>query len=457
MHVLLAAHALPPATTGGTELYTVRLAEALAARGHEVTVAAPRGATATVDGATVVELPDPRPSDGTDDGIAFDDAGGVVSPAIDAAVTALLEAREPDLVHLQHFKGLSASIPSRCAERGIPCVATLHDFWTLCHREQLRRPDGTRCSGPSSVEKCIGCYAGVVARALAPASDDSESDESRLERLAGERAGLEAAVAEPVARRTRRLRRALADCDRLVSPSRFLRDVFVEYGTDPERIVHRRNGIRTGRFRRATFEPDEPLHVGYAGRIAESKGVHLLLAALERLPDADLEVHVHGRFEPDEEPYHARLRDRAADRDRVRFHGRYDDAADVFPEFDVFVLPSIWLENSPLVIQEAFAAGVPVVTGDRGGMAELVDNGADGLTVPVGDADALAAALRHLATDPDLVRRLRAGVEEPTDLGTHADELLALYGEHVTGASESGRRSEEPGDSGRSVESTGDV
>ncbi|WP_408957581.1 glycosyltransferase family 4 protein [Natrinema sp. 74] len=460
MRVLLAAHALPPDTYGGTELYTVRLAEAIADRGHSVTVAAPRGADATVDGATVVRLPDPAPTPRPDDGIDPAGAEGVVRPAIDAAVADLLEARDPDLVHLQHLKGLSAGIPTVCADAGVPCIATLHDFWTLCHREQLRRPDGARCSGPDSLAKCVGCYADAVGRHVAPAADDPgmktrDRWDQREHERDGEsgprnRLGLESVVADPVARRTDRLRRALTECDRLVSPSRFLRDVFVEYGTDPNLLVHRRNGIRTGRFGESTFDPDDPLHVGYAGRIAESKGVHLLLAALEWLPDADLAVHVHGRFEPDAEPYHARLRKRAAGEPRVRFHGRYGDAADVFPTFDVFVLPSVWLENSPLVIQEAFAAGVPVVTGDRGGMAELVDDGVDGLTVPVGDAAALAATLRRLAADPDLVRRLRAGVAEPTTLGDHADDLLALYREHgPADASEQG--GDETSERGRSV------
>jgi len=465
MHVLLVAHALPPDTRGGTELYTVRVAEAFTDRGHDVTVAAPRGASATVDGAAVVELPDPAPALRPEDGVAVSgsESSGVVRPAVDTAVADLLDECSPDVVHLQHFKGLSTGVPTVCDDRGIPCIATLHDFWTLCHREQLRRPDGACCSGPSSIEKCVGCYADVVARVVAPSADGGEDGTGDKDDVGGEekggaegsdlerrsRRGLESAVAEPVARRTRLLRHALESCDRLVSPSRFLRDVFVEYGTDPKRIVHRRNGIRTSRFRESTFDPAEPLRAGYAGRIAESKGVHVLLEALERIPDADLEVHVHGQFAPDEEPYHARLERAAADLDRVRFHGRYPDAADVFPTFDVFVLPSIWLENSPLVIQEAFAAGVPVVTGDRGGMAELVDDGTDGLTVPIGDADALAAALRQLSTDAELVHRLRAGVEEPTDLDGHADDLLAFYREHVRTAMRDDR-SDESRECGRS-------
>ncbi|WP_247729042.1 glycosyltransferase family 4 protein [Halovivax limisalsi] len=447
MRILLAAHALPPATRGGTELYTVRLAEKFAARGHAVTVAAPRGADATVEGATVVELPDaaPRP----EDGVGLSRAAGVEQPEIDDAVSTLFDegSSTADIVHLQHFKGLSSGIPSLCADRGVPCIATLHDFWTLCHREQLRKPDGTPCSGPTSIAKCAECYADAVARFAAESSDGTDAERIRP--------GLESGFADAVARRTRGLRRALGDCDRLVSPSRYLRDVFVDFGFDSARIVHRRNGIRTDEFRGSTFDADTPLQIGYAGRIAESKGVHLLVEALDHI-SADVDLHVHGSFSPDEEPYHASLRDAArriegsAERDRIRFHGSYPDAPAVFDALDVFVLPSIWVENSPLVIQEAFAAGVPVVTGDRGGMAELVTHGDDGLTVPVGDVDALAEALERLAVDPELVRRLRAGVEPPTELDDHATELLALYREQLRadGSDESGGRPEGRNESG---------
>lgn len=427
MRILLAAHALPPDTHGGTELYTTRLATEFAARGHTVTVAAPRGTDAEVEGATVVGLPDVV--DRPEDGVAFTPAGDTTNSVVDNAVVDLLETFDPDVVHLQHLKGLSPRIPALCADHGVTCILTLHDFWTLCHREQLRQPDGTRCSGPTSIEKCTTCYAEYVSQHVLESNFDAPSQ------TASDGEGVKSIVAEPVAHRTDRLRRALEACDRLVAPSRYLRDVFVRYGTDPARIVQLRNGIQTDRFQTSTFDPDEPLQVGYAGRVAESKGVHLLVHAIDHVPNAEL--HVYGQFNPDEEPYHARLRETVGD--RVRFHGWYAAAADVFADLDVFVLPSVWVENSPLVIQEAFAAGVPVVTSDIGGMTELVTDGVDGLTVPVSNRDALAAALERLATDPDLVRRLRAGVEPPTDLADHADELLALYREHGTATADPGR------------------
>ena len=70
----------------------------------------------------------------------------------------------------------------------------------------------------------------------------------------------------------------------------------------------------------------------------------------------------------------------------------------VLHDVDVLVVPSMWIENAPFIIREAFAAGVPVIASDLGGMAEMVRDGVDGLLFPPGDARSLAACLRRLST-----------------------------------------------------------
>ncbi|MFC7157352.1 glycosyltransferase family 4 protein [Halomarina halobia] len=432
MRVLLVVHALPPATYGGTELYTAHLAEAFARRGHEVGVATPRGtAAADLDGVAVHDLPEPVAADvQTDRGLPT----GPVDPAVDARFDDLLASVDPDVVHLQHLKGLSATLPSLCEARGAACLLTLHDYWTLCHREQLHRPDGTRCVGPESTAKCTDCYL-----ADRPFSAVESAVESRPPGEARPGAGAPSAGEPPprrdgsgdavrefyvdaVAARGRALRRALSAADRLISPSAFLRDRFVAFGVPPAHVVQRRNGILVDRFEDTGFD-GPPVRIGYAGRIAPEKGVHLLLEAFSDL-DGDATLEVFGGFDPDGDDYHARL---AAAGDGVSFHGRYDDPATPYRAMDVFVLPAVWYENSPLVIQEAHASGVPVVTADVGGMAELVTDGVDGATFAVGDADALADALARLVRDPARLERLRDGVREPKRLADHADDLLALY------------------------------
>lgn len=421
MRVLYAVHALPAAGLGGTELYTEQLAEMLgggrfatAARqdadGHEVAVATPRGHETDVEGATVHALPDPGPwTDPT--GQASGLESGVIDEDIDRRFADVLDAFDPDVVHLQHLKFLSANLPSLCHERDVPCLLTLHDVWTACHREQLVRPSGALCDGPESVEKCASCYGDALRQSDSAPSRDATDCRQAVER------------------RTEQLTTARRACDLLVSPSRFLREQFVAFGTPREHIVHRRNGIRVERFIDTEFDPAGPLRVGYAGRITSRKGVHVLVDAFEQV-DGDAELHVFGQFDPRSDPYHDRLREGTGE--RVTFHGQYE-ATTPYERVDVLVVPSLWYENSPLVVQEAFASRVPVVAGDIGGMAELVDHGEDGLTVPPGDVDALADSLQDLVDSPSTVRRLRAGIDPPTSLDEHARELLDLYEAYCRG------------------------
>jgi GT2 family glycosyltransferase len=99
----------------------------------------------------------------------------------------------------------------------------------------------------------------------------------------------------------------------------------------------------------------------------------------------------------------------------------------VFDDLDVLVVPSIWIENAPFIIREAFAAGVPVVTSDLGGMAEMVREGVDGLLFPAGDAAALGAILRRLADDRPLLDALGARTVRPMSIEADAAWLRGIY------------------------------
>jgi glycosyltransferase involved in cell wall biosynthesis len=98
---------------------------------------------------------------------------------------------------------------------------------------------------------------------------------------------------------------------------------------------------------------------------------------------------------------------------QVRFHGRYSnqDIGRKLRQIDVVVVPSMWYENSPLTIQEAFLAGVPVITANRGGMKEWVDKGG-GLLFDTNDAESLAAVLKSIIDDPSQLESLRQTIPQ---------------------------------------------
>jgi glycosyltransferase involved in cell wall biosynthesis len=100
---------------------------------------------------------------------------------------------------------------------------------------------------------------------------------------------------------------------------------------------------------------------------------------------------------------------------------------EVLADSDVMVVPSLWYENSPVVIQEARAAGVPVIVSGHGALAEKVQHGVNGLHFPPGDVTALRDILRRLAHDPALLDRLRRDIPAPADMSDHTQRLERLY------------------------------
>src|SRR6185312_8722434 len=132
-------------------------------------------------------------------------------------------------------------------------------------------------------------------------------------------------------------------------------------------------------------------------------------------------------------------------KDNVVFGGSFshEDLPKLLENIDWVVLPSIWWENSPLVIQEAFKFGRPVICSDIGGMAEKVDDEVNGLHFRVGDPVRLASTLKRAVTTPGLWDTLRQGIPEVYSMDSHVASLTSIYRE-LTGPVPSRSESEAP-------------
>jgi hypothetical protein len=158
------------------------------------------------------------------------------------------------------------------------------------------------------------------------------------------------------------------------------------------------------------------------------KGADVLLEAMQRLAGRPCVLHVHGDFRPAEDPYHARLEELARGAEVV-FHGRFANArlAEVHAGIDILAVPSVWYENSPISIREAFLCGTPVVASRIGGMAESVRDGVDGLLFEAGDPDDLARVLARFLDQPGLAESLRANAPPVKTIERNAREMEFRY------------------------------
>jgi glycosyltransferase involved in cell wall biosynthesis len=199
-------------------------------------------------------------------------------------------------------------------------------------------------------------------------------------------------------------------------------------GLAPERVRHIRNGIR--HFASSPRTPSERVRIGYIGAIHAHKGIDLLVRAFQGLGDR-ASLHVHGTpfGSPVSRAYAEGLHREAGP--GTHFLGPYDNAriGEVLASLDLIVVPSLWYENSPLTIQEAFHGGVPVVTADVGGMAELVRHEVDGLHFRFGDEESLRVTLRGLVDHPKRIAQLRANIAAVPSIGEQAVVVRRCYEE----------------------------
>lgn len=345
-----------------------------------------------------------------------------------------LEERRPQVVHAFHLRYLGGNLLAEARLRGAGTVVHLMDFWFVCPVFTLLRADDSLCSGPP--ERGLGCF-DCVNPELGRGLDELgiREDTRRLFETAGElrRAGhglyaLYAALME----RVPYLRRSLLGADRIVAPSRFLAETMAGHGIPAERMDVVPYGLDEGRMRGLARRGGRsarggPVVFGYVGTLAHHKGVHVLVEAF-RVVRGEARLRVHGR-ETDFPDYAERLRALAGEDERIEFAGPFDveQLGDVLLAVDVLVVPSIWYENTPFVVLEAFAAGVPVIATDLGGLSELVRDGVDGELFPRGDHADLARRMQALVDDRERIDAYRRGVGPVKSLSRNASELEAIY------------------------------
>lgn len=423
MRILLVTHKYPPYSLGGVEVYTRHLARALSAE-HQIAVffrhdegGAPPGAPpfaeqdTTVDGILLRQVA--LNPGGWHASIAGEFVGTFLNHEVAASFCRFLDRFEPDLVHFQHVMALSARLLPLTRQWGIPALLTLHDYWFLCGNSQLIWPDGQTCRGKALGMNCVRCAA--AARFPSPLATV-----------------LRPALAPLFFYRDRVVRQAALQAQRFIAPSHFLIEQYVSAGFPAERFVYLENGLPLDHIRRAADRdrppgPAAPLRVTFLGSLAWQKGVHILVEAFAGLPPGIARLRIWG--DPGIFPeYTGQLRDVLPNPQGVLM-GRVENkrVGEVLANSDVVVVPSLWYENSPIVIQEARAAGVPVVASDHGALSEKVRHGVDGLLFPPGDVVALRQALQRLVDEPDLLPHLRRNIPPVVQMQDHVAELESIY------------------------------
>jgi glycosyltransferase involved in cell wall biosynthesis len=408
LKVLIASHSHPKLSNGGAEIAAYELFSALRKRPeYEPTfLGCARDEINQKQGATISQPFSEREylySGGAFDWFRFSNA----DPKFPREFRALLQKLQPRILHFHHYLnfGVEAFLHVRETLPDCRIVLTLHEYLALCHHygQMVTRQNSTLCY-EASPTRCTRCF-----------KDITPSD-FFLRKLY--------------------IQRFFELVDRFIAPSAFLAERYAAWGVPKERISVIENVTAPSLHERAAAEAgngDDLLRVGFFGQISYLKGINILLVAAEILEEREAHnvvFEIYGDYSGQPPDFQADFLARLAKVGRnVKFYGAYDQhrVDRLMQSVDLIVVPSIWWENSPVVIQEALRNGRPIVCSDIGGMAEKVRDGLDGFHFPVGNSVALASLLLKLAATPKPLADIAGTIQSPATVAEITDRYAQLY------------------------------
>ena len=387
---------------GGCETYMLKLAEELKAKGHEIEYFGMYDSQNTVGNTKGLYTTN---MDFHSKGLSRFLYPFKIIFSLESyrKISKVLDDFKPDIVHMNNINfQLTPSMIYAIKKRNIPLVQTVHDYQMICPNHLLYSFE--------EVKPCERCINGSKFNCFKYNCIHG----SKVKSLIG---SIEAKLYS--------LLKTYKKVDLYVCPSRFLENKLLSA-----------SDIYAGKtFAIHNFIEKKPIpeikeqqkpYVAFASRLSKEKGITLLAEAAKLLPEYSFVVAGSG---PDD----AELKNIP----NVTMTGflNGDELISLIANSKVMILPSVWYENCPLNILETHSFGVPVITMNSGGMAELVDDCKTGLLVNEPTAEAIAEAIKKCFEDEEFYSSLKINCQNKRDqiieVGAYCDVLLGKYQELI--------------------------
>lgn len=450
-NILIVTNGFPPSSYGGVEIYTFDLVKGLIKIGHTVTVFCRESDFSRSDlqvsdaeeyGARVIRVVNDNKKIAS-----FYET--FINEKIDRLFRKYLHDIKPDIIHFNHFIGLSAHLPLITSDHQIASVTTLHDFWPICHRVNLINWQEQSCPGPQNGADCYTCVIGGIAQpTISPEytgvirlvkSITTPHFRARLRRILFGKQRIE--TQPPASSLSRELfyeryelyKRAILSNQIVLAPSEFVRAQFASNGYPAEQIRVVPLGVNVAQT--SNIPPHKPGGITFAavGSIIASKGLHVLIEAFSEVAAPNIQLRIFGR-EDTGSIYSKQLRLMASGDSRIQFMGPFspDQRGDIYRQIDVLVIPSVVPESFSLVAREALLQGKPVIASQIGALPEVIIDRVNGYLFPPGQVEELKKIISALVNDPGLLLKLDCPGPKPIDtVEDHITVIEKLYNEAV--------------------------
>ena len=426
--ILYVVHGFPPRNVAGTETYTFSLAREIA-RDHAVRI--------------FYRFADPEKEEyavekGTYKGLGYwavnntyraDNSFGAyyLNPELEPPFRACLDDFKPDLVHFTYLLGgLTARYVHLAQKNDIPILVTLTDFILLCCWGQLLDRKGEICKGPDGGLHCVPCLWGeslTLGNKPLPGFLKKVFPSGWLAKI------ITSENLKKIRIRLEFLLSAIKKADAIIAPTQFLGDTYQQWGVPKEKLIYLGFGVNSDFFTHYRPKPADLVRFGFIGQLAPHKGLHVLIDALTFVSNYRFKLFIYGdKSDPEAAAYLDDLLSRS-DSEKVEFRGTFpmEDISEVYGGIDVLVVPSLWHENSPLVILYGRYTRTPLIVSDLGGMSEFVEHQKTGLVFPVGEPRKLAACLQFFLDDPGAVIKMAEHIRPAKTIKEHGREIARIY------------------------------
>lgn len=317
-------------------------------------------------------------------------------------IARLMDEFKPDIVHIHNiYNHISPSILYEIRKRGIPVVYTLHDYhlitpnYIFFHNGNIcEKIKGGNYLG-SILHKCVrGSLPGTILTTTVFMIHSFLGSYSKNVNL-------------------------------FISPSLFLKNKMVEYGYDSKKIIHLPNFINKIARKKVGGAKS---YVLYFGQIYEHKGIFTLVEVAKLLPHIKFKIAGTG---PDEKKLKQLIKSEKINNIELLGFLNQSKLSRAISNSNFVIVPSLWYENMPYSILEAFANGKPVIASKIGGIPEIVRSGKNGFLFRPGNSQEFANKIQFLWDRPKLVKkfglRAKSNVEDKYNPETHYNKLMGLY------------------------------
>ena len=345
-----------------------------------------------------------------------------------------IEEHKPDIVHFHEIagsNGISLNHILAAKSTGTKIIFTFHLASNTCKTGSLIQNELSLCDGKIDINKCTACYLQTKNRGSVLASVSSLFYKLHINTTKwNSKIGTAFGSSFLIEKQKKDFETLINSCDQVVTLTKWYEKVLHLNGVSPFKINFIPQALPSsirGGLINTEKDGSKVLKVIFLGRISHFKGLHLLIAAVTKLPFDKIRLDIYGQSENSD--YEKILKEKSKVYSNIRWRGKLlqKNVLQTIQQYDILCLCSTFSEMSPLVIQEAFAAGVPVLASDVYGNSEQISHNKNGWLFKFKNEYDLQIQLQKLIDNPAMIEKAKGNIKPVRDFEMIAKEQLIVY------------------------------